>query len=124
MGYASRYKIAEFLGPGTLVTDGRGGVPIAAEFIRAFDGSSEANDHTFRCVFGDEAWSWYEHERHIEDAMIVSGALLVVLHREGEEHGDVCDKRFTRTRDGAVVVEDRRYVLTPHSWQAMRKAGS
>lgn len=62
----------------------------------------------------DEECKWYEHEKDIARAMRETGTTLVIIHGEGEEQGDVWDKRFTY--DGNhVACEESKYELKPVS---------
>jgi len=57
---------------------------------------------------------WYEHDRDITNAMLLSGVEKVDLHGKGEEHDDVWDKEY-RQVDGKVTVKKFRYDLVRRS---------
>lgn len=95
MGYNTRYTIVSVDGD-------------VMKFRDAFSRHKTATDSGYR-FFGIGVSSspikWYEHDQHIVDVMAAANALEVVLHGEGEESGDVWEKRYS-WKDGAVQIDE------------------
>jgi hypothetical protein len=101
MGYSTTYTIKQVDGD-------------VAAFRREFSKHKQAKEdgyHWFGVEVESEEWKWYEHEKHISDAMVASECNLVILHGEGEEQGDVWDKEFRRASGGKVTVKKFKYRL-------------
>lgn len=103
MGYNTNYKIVS-VEPANV-----------AALERAFSLHSVGRDgyRWFGVGIGSGKLKWYEHEKHLADAMIESGVTKLVLHGEGEEPGDVWDKTFGVDEQGCVWVQTTRYELVP-----------